>query len=204
MKTIVQTIALVLLNWIPTLCWWSLMVALPFLPFLAIGLATSNGPFSMPVPVKFEQVVVKVPDIEYDNFHKTINATRGTFRLSFEPTWQNKAIWLLYFVTVVAGLVIVTFQVRKILKTLWYNNPFDESNYRRVRIVAAVLIAWFVGRVIFLFLIEKSILSTVNFSHVTLAYDNDMVVLWTGLAMLVLEAVFKRGRDLDEDDQLTI
>lgn len=180
------------------------MLLTPILLWLAVKFANNTSVFRLAVPVAFRSSGVKVMGAEEDNLNKVITTTNGRINISFDPSWQNKTMAMLCFAAAFAGAVIAIYQVRKILKSLQRNEPFDRLNFYRVRIIGFLLITYFVGKVIFVFLVEKIVLSSVNFQHVKLAYFSDIVILWAGLIMLVLEALFKRGADLEEEEKLTI
>ena len=66
------------------------------------------------------------------------------------------------------------------------------------------MLAYFVAKFIFIILMKVFLQSMFSFDHMKLAYDNDLGFLYVEVVMLILEAVFKRGLILEEEEQLTI
>lgn len=109
---------------------------------------------------------------------------------------------MLLFAAAFTTLAIVGYQVKEILGSLQRNEPFNKMNFHRVRIIAFTLIGVFIGEMITYIIIERTMLSQAGSEYIKL--ESTKEILWTGLAMLVLEAVFKRGTYLEEEKKLTI
>ena len=178
------------------------MVAPLFLIGIGVAIANQSNKFTITLPVKFKSTSVKVRGVDYSKFHEAITSKKGEIHLGFEPTWQNNVIAVLLFAAAFATMAIVGYQVKEILESLRRNEPFNKRNFHRVRIIAFMLIGAFISEMIFFMILERTMLSLVESEYISLESTKNL--LWAGLIMLVLEAVFKRGTYLEEEEKLTI
>jgi len=200
---VLHRMALDILEFTVRLCWWGILIMTPLL-LGAIFFAGESNKFHLKVPVKFRDGSIKVPGFEYEKVHKLIMTDAGTLNIHFEPTLQNKVIGILLFSVCYSAFAIVIYQVRKILKSLMRNDPFNNMNFYRVRIIAYILIGAFVAEILFFLIMRSTVLSAPHYQTLNIAYTDHVFLLWAGLTMLALEAVFKRGAYLEEEEQLTI
>ena len=201
---VLHRMALDTLAFIVRIYWWGVLVMTPVLIGGAIFFLRGSGKFHVAVPVRFQRGSIKVPGFEYDKVHKLIMTDTGTLSIGFEPTWQNKLIALVLFTASFGAFAVVIYQVNKILKSLMRNDPFDNMNFYRIRVIAYVLIGSFLAEMVFFMVMKNTVFSAPHYQTINIAYTAHAFLLWAGLTMLALEAVFKRGAYLEEEEQLTI
>ncbi len=184
---------------------WVLLVGIPFMVLVVfVILNGSNDFFTIKVPVEFEEVFIrKVPRIDSSKVHMLI-ADSGTISVRIYRTWQNMTIMAICFLSLYLAFLVVVCQIKNIIKSLRQGKPFDKENLKRLRVVGYVLVLFFISKQVYIFLAQKVLFSMFDFNHIELAYDKNVGILITGLIMLSLEAVFKRGVVLEEEEQLTI
>jgi hypothetical protein len=205
MSNFFQRISLSAITFGSRIVWlWILLIGVPFIIIAMLAIIYGSNDFSTKVPVKLDDTFIrKIPRIDEPKTHMLI-ANSGTITVRIQRTWQNMALLFSCILALFGGVLVTTYQIKSIIRSFRRNEPFDKINLRRIRIIAFVLIAYFVGKQVYILVAKQIVSSMFVFDHMKLGYDRDFGFLIAGLALLVLEAVFKRGTYLEEEEQLTI
>ena len=204
MKRYLQTFALVIIHNTCRVGWWGgLLVCVLGVPVITYQVLSGTYPkFNVvKVPVKFNEIWLT--NLEGQSVKGLFTST-GVLNVRFYNTGINGIIKLLFAVAALGAMLIIFYQVKKMSKSFWRDQPFDKFNLKRVRIVAFVLIAYFIGIQLYNLFTKQIVLSQFPLEHMKLALYNGVEFLWAGIIILVLEEAFARGVVLEEEEQLTI
>jgi hypothetical protein len=135
----------------------------------------------------------------------------GTLFLKFNPQVSGdiviKPFLQAFFswISVSALMVsIVLFELRRILKSVAADHPFEKGNSKNITVIGTTLIA---GSLIIPVLegrIFSEIIRALQISNINFSYSMDCTLLFTGIIILILAGVFQYGNYLQEEVDSTI
>ena len=134
---------------------------------------------------------------------------RGKADLSIDTSSVN-ALYLFTAITEVAGIVglYVLIQLRALFASLAGGVSFTQENSTRIKRIGLVLLTWAVVNPILQYFGGRSILSEYSLGvtgiELTPAFELSGLMIFVGLAMLVLSGVLNEAASIHEDQQLTI
>ena len=121
--------------------------------------------------------------------------------LPIKPVLQAAFIW----VSVVTLMMsIILFELKRILKSVVQDNPFEKVNSKNLTVIAVVLIT---GSFIVKFLegrVASAVIQTLQISNISINYSIDVNLLLTGILILILAGVFQYGNYLQEEVDSTL
>lgn len=204
MNNSLQKGSLTILDTGTRLIWIYTLFAIVFTVIIMLFFVFDSKEFTVTVPVKFDKVFIRdVPRIDGSKIHRLIT-DRGTINVHMQRTWQNIAILLSCLLALFTGAVVVIHQIKNIIRSFRQGKPFDKLNLKRIRTIAFILIGYFLGKQVYILITWQILSSMFAFKGMKLAYDRGFGFLIVGLVLLTLEAAFKRGADLEEEEHLTI
>jgi hypothetical protein len=141
----------------------------------------------------------------------SLSATFGSLMFKFDPQTIGEIVIksflqaLFMWISVSALMVsVVLFEVKRILKSVIADNPFEKGNSKNLTVISLVLIA---GSFIVPFMegrIATAIIQTLKISSINVSYSLDCNLLFTGIVMLILAGVFQYGNYLQEEVDSTL
>jgi hypothetical protein len=204
MNNSLQKGSLTILDTGTRLIWIYTLFAIVFTVIILVFFLFSSNEFTITVPVKFDKVFIRdVPRIDGSKIHRLVTE-RGTINVHMQRTWLNFAILLSCLLVLFTGAMIVIYQIKNIIRSFRQGKPFDKLNLKRLRTIAFLLIGYFLGNQVYIFITGQILSSMLVFKGMKLAYDRGFGFLIVGLVLLTLEAAFKKGADLEEEEKLTI
>ena len=129
----------------------------------------------------------------------TVNKKQGYFNL--KPYLQS--IFLLSAILSAIFTAILN-ELRKILKTVILDNPFDKENSKRLTIIAVVLMIGSLFVNIARVSIATAFVKITNITGISINYNIDFSMLLYGFLILILAGVFKYGCYLQEEYDATL
>jgi Protein of unknown function (DUF2975) len=99
---------------------------------------------------------------------------------------------------------VILFEVKRILKSVIRDNPFEKGNSKNLTIIAISLI---VGSLVMPLLegrIFSAIIRVLQISNINFSYSIDCTLLFTGIIILILAGVFQYGNYLQEEVDSTL
>jgi hypothetical protein len=121
--------------------------------------------------------------------------------LMIKPFLQAFFAWI-----AVAALMmsVILFELKRILKSVVQDNPFEKGNSKNLTIIGIALI---VGSLIMPLLegrIVSAIIRVLQISNINFNYSIDCTLLFTGIIILILAGVFRYGNYLQEEVDSTL
>jgi Protein of unknown function (DUF2975) len=121
--------------------------------------------------------------------------------LMIKPFLQAFFAWI-----AVAALMmsIILFELKRILKSVVKDNPFEKGNSKNLTVIAIALVA---GSFIMPLLegrIVSAIIRVLQISNINFSYSMDCTLLFTGIIILILAGVFQYGNYLQEEVDSTL
>lgn len=191
-----------LLRYLVEFTWYSQWVFLGLIMVKFVGNIFSPGnTFSWPVSFTAKihgSITSPNPDIVV----KGLKITEGTLHFDTMNHWHANALMLLGTLLLAIPFLLITFQLRKILKSFVSNDPFLKSNLRRVRSIGFILISYPI--VVYIFGIGYIQYLNYNFGDYGFVNSLEVWPLFFGLLTLLLSEVFRLGLEYREDNDLTI
>jgi len=121
--------------------------------------------------------------------------------IMIKPVLQALFLWL----TVGAAMVaVILFEVKKILKTVCADNPFEKSNSKNLTVIACALIVGSLTVNIFAARFASAVIKALQIANMSLGYSIDLTLLLTGILILILAGVFRYGNYLQEEVDSTL
>lgn len=191
-----------MLRYLVNFLWYSqlVIIGLILVKFL-VNLFSPMNTFSWPVTFIAqvqEKVVSQNPNISLSG----IQVNKGTLMFDTLDDWQANVIMFLGILIVAVPFLMVTFQIRKILRSFVSNNPFLKSNLHRIRFIGIVLVLYPIVAYIFGFF--YTLYLNTNFGGQEFVNNVDLWPLLFGLFAFVLSEVLRLGIEYREDNDLTI
>ncbi|MEX8547827.1 MAG: DUF2975 domain-containing protein [Mucilaginibacter sp.] len=185
--------------------WWLEWVGAIACIFLGIIAAQIRKGFTLQVPINYSPVTIRqLYPIKKDFPMGILNTTDGTLSIHVPANWQNITMLLIGYGLIFSTIVIITYQLKRIFENFKQNVPFNEFNMLRIRNIAVVLISYSFVQGLFVVVVNQILKSNLRFTHLELAYDFNVSYLLVGIALFVVEGVFRKGISLEEEKQLTI
>lgn len=129
----------------------------------------------------------------------TVNKKQDYFNL--KPYLQS--IFLLSAI-LSAIFTAILYELRKILKTVILDNPFDKENSKRLTIIAVVLMIGSLFVNIARASIATAFVKVTNITGISINYNIDFSMFLYGFLILILAGVFKYGCYLQEEYDATL
>jgi hypothetical protein len=121
---------------------------------------------------------------------------------------------LLYGFLLVIALILITFQMRLIFKSFNHQGYFDQSNPRRIKKIAIIILIWVISDYVLRFIPQiiipdyfiSSSVGLNSFSHGGHfgLFGFDLKLLTVSIIIYMLSIVYKFGNNLKEETSLTI
>ena len=173
------------------------ITAVGFVIFLLASIIISR------VPAK--DLVVSV------NMSGYLNTTFGQTMFRFIPPTNGEIMIksflqaLFMYISFAALMVsVVLFEVKRILKTVVADNPFEKGNSRNLTVIALVLVAGSVIVPILQWRIAATVIQMLQINNMNATYSVDGNLLFTGILILILAGVFQYGNYLQEEVDSTL
>lgn len=124
---------------------------------------------------------------------------------------QNALLYgamLLSFIALAAGLLLLVYQLRQLVRTIGTPAVFSRTNVVRIRIIGGLLIAAELVKPVMWLVIRPDVLALLNRFHIR--YTSEQVgvstsgLVFAGLLILGLAEVFRSGYQLKQEQELTI
>ena len=145
------------------------------------------------------------------NISGSLQATFGEMMFKFDPQTSGDImikpfLQALFMWISISALIVsaILFEVKRILKTVVNDNPFEKSNSKNLTVIALILMAgslivpFFEGR------IAATIIQTLQLSNIHVSYSLNGTLLFTGILILILAGVFQYGNYLQEEVDSTL
>ncbi len=116
--------------------------------------------------------------------------------LMIKPFLQAFFAWI-----AVAALMmsVILFELKRILKSVVQDNPFEKGNSKNLTIIAIALIAGSLVMPLLEGRIVSAIIRVLQISNINFSYSIDCTLLFTGIIILILAGVFQYGNYLQEE-----
>ncbi len=98
----------------------------------------------------------------------------------------------------------VLFEVKRILKTVVEDKPFEKGNSKNLTIISLVLIAASFILPIFEGRVFSTAIKTLQIGNINIGYSMNWTLLLTGILILILAGVFQYGNYLQEEVDSTL
>ncbi len=121
--------------------------------------------------------------------------------IMIKPVLQALFLWLTVGTAMVA---VILFEVKRILKTVCEDNPFEKSNSKNLTVIACALIAGSLTVNIFASRFASEVIKALQIANMSLGYSIDLTLLLTGVLILILAGVFRYGNYLQEEVDSTL
>jgi hypothetical protein len=99
---------------------------------------------------------------------------------------------------------VVLFEVKRILKAVVADNPFEKGNSKNLVVIAIALLVASIIMPIFESRIVTTIIEALKISNISTSYSIDGTLLFTGILILILAGVFQYGNYLQEEVDSTL
>jgi hypothetical protein len=121
--------------------------------------------------------------------------------LMIKPFLQAMFIWI----SVISLMLSITlFEIKRILKTVVKDNPFEKENSKNLTVIAVTLIS---GSFLVKFLeglVATAAIQALKIANIDITYSIDWTLLATGILLLILAGVFQYGSYLQEEVDSTL
>ncbi|MDI6901586.1 MAG: DUF2975 domain-containing protein [Anaerosomatales bacterium] len=173
---------------------------------LVVAFSDTGGEPSVNLPVRFAVDTATVP-LESSLFGAGMLDT-ALGEASFQgsgPGWFIAVSILGVAMFAVPALFVLSL-LRRVLATVVEGDPFAEANVRRIRTIGLLVIIFELLRQTVGFAIEALVMSTTEMPGFTLqaVYEGSLTIIFVGLVVVVLSEVFRYGRQLQLDSDLTV
>ena len=125
----------------------------------------------------------------------------ATGDIMIKPFLQALFMWMSFGALMVS---VILFEVKRILKSVEVDNPFEKGNSKNLTVIAIALMAGSILVPIFEGGIGNVIIETLKISNMHISYSLDGNLLFTGILILILAGVFKYGNYLQEEVDSTL
>jgi predicted metal-binding membrane protein len=130
---------------------------------------------------------------------KFIPPTNGEIML--KPFLQALFMWISFSALMVS---VVLFEVKRILKTVITDNPFENGNSENLTVIALTLIVGSFVTPILEMRIASTVIQMLQINNMNATYSVDGNLLFTGVLILILAGVFQYGNYLQEEVDSTL
>lgn len=194
-----------ILSTIANLIWWLEWLGGAYCIIMGIMAGFIKKGYVFIIPINYDPITIRQI---YSNSKNgpvgILNSTNGNLAFGIHANFQNIIMLLIGFGSLYAAILIVTYQLKKILHSLKQNQPFQQLNILRLKIIAFVLIGYSLVQWAFVIVVTRILVSTFRFPHMDLTYGFNYNCLFMGVILLAVQEIFKTGMLLEEDKQLTI
>jgi hypothetical protein len=185
--------------------WWLEILGGCTLAVMVFITAHIRRGFALQVPVTYSPITIKqIYPVGTGNDFSVLNTNNGILSIHVPANWQTIALLLIGFGLLFSVVLLITYQLKKLMEKLSNNQPFHSTNRFRIRNVAWLLMGYSVAQWIFTIVVNQILLMNFNFRHMELTYDFNISCFLIGLVILVLEGIFKAGSALEEEQQFVI
>jgi len=132
-------------------------------------------------------------------FFKFIPQVSGDIMI--KPFLQAFFSWIAVAALMVS---IILFELRRILKSVVADHPFEKGNSRHLTVIAITLIAGSLIVPVLQGRIFSAIIQALQISNIDFSYSMDCTLLFTGIIILILAGVFQYGNYLQEEVDSTV
>ncbi len=140
-----------------------------------------------------------------------LSVTLGSLYLDFNPQVSGDILIkpflqaLFAWISVSALLVsLILFRVKRILKSVVADHPFQKGNSKNLTAIAIILIVASLIMPVLQGRIFSAIIDALKISNINFSYSLDCTLLFTGILILILAGVFKYGNYLQEEVDSTL
>jgi hypothetical protein len=185
--------------------WWLEILGGCTLTVMVFLTAYIRRGFALQVPVTYSPITIKqIYPVSTRNDFSVLNTNNGILSIHVPANWQTIVLLLIGYGLLFGVIVLITYQLKKLLERFSDNQPFHSTNRFRIRNVAFALLGYSVAQWIFTIVVNQILLINFNFKHMELTYDFNISCFLIGLVILVLEGIFKAGSALEEEQQFVI
>ncbi len=186
--------------------WWIEWIGTGILLSMILVTSFLGRSISLNFPVTFSPVSFKtVPSVNKDIPPGVINVMDGNFYVAVNHTWQNVLMLVAIVIAVAAVFIVITWHLKRIFRSLCYNEAFGEDNVLRIRQIGLVLIVFAVLQFLTNIIINGFLKTHFTWDEsIQLTYAFRFSYLFTGLVLIVVAQIFKEGVNLKEETNLTI
>jgi hypothetical protein len=138
----------------------------------------------------------------------TINGTQlfkfdpqSTGDIMIKHVLQAVFLWVSIVLLITSA---VLFEVKRILKTVVEDKPFEKGNSKNLTIISLVLIAASFILPIFEGRVFSTAIKTLHIGNINIGYTMNWTLLLTGILILILAGVFQYGNYLQEEVDSTL
>jgi hypothetical protein len=162
--------------------------------------------FALQIPISYLPMTsAQIQSAGQNKNFGVINTTNGILSINVDASWQNIMLILLGYGALLAVVVLITYQIKRIFENFRQDQPFHQSNIGRIANIALILIGYSLVQWTFVIVVNQILLSRFTIWHnLELTYDFNFSCLIVGVVLLAVQGVFKAGLVLEEDKQLTI
>jgi hypothetical protein len=185
--------------------WWLEWIGLVTVVTVVIAAAVTRKAFAIAVPVTFSNITIRqVQPLNKDFPAATLNTTSGNLYLHADASLFSVVMLLIAFGLLFTLVLTVTYQLKIIFSNFKQNVPFNEVNIYRIRNIAFVLICYSVAQWLYVAIMNRVLISNLQWEHMQLTYSFNFSWLLTGIALVVVAEIFKQGTLLENEQKLTI
>ncbi|MFC1553448.1 DUF2975 domain-containing protein [candidate division KSB1 bacterium] len=211
METLKKSQSLRFLRFITNFSWYFVLVIIALIMVKIIidvfaGSGTANpGTFSIPAKIEiYDSGLIEVYS-ESENTRAEFELQTGTLKISTGDLLP--LIFLaLFTVSAFVMLAFVIYYFRKIFNNLYLDDPFKMENIKRVRTIGYLIIGievfFFVKFVVLNEIFRSKIF--IQDGDISFIHSFNWMVIFSGLAVLVIAEIFRLGFEIKEEQKLTI
>lgn len=200
-----QTFVVRALRLITTIIWVFFLVLFVFVEGVIVLKAVTGDFFHRDIEVHLRSVEA-LPSFTSDSGIVRFNGVAGAdakLQLLMKATPLTTSFVLIGFTAIAFAILAVVFQVRKILRSIRKNEPFDHKNIRRLRIISLCLLA----------IAVLGFLSSLFNRHLLTKYAGDASSHYIGkmeigltpvimaMVVFVLSEIFRQGYTLKTENE---
>jgi hypothetical protein len=194
-----------ILSAIVNLIWWLEWLGGAYCIIMGTMAACIRKAYVFIIPINYDPITIRqIYTIQKNGPVGILNSTNGNLAFGIRANLQNIVMLLVAFCVLFGAILIITYQLKKILHSLKQHEPFQQKNIVRLKTIAFVLIGYSLLQWVFVIVVTQILVSPFRFPHMDLTYGFNYNCVLMGVILLVVQEIFKSGMLLEEDKQLTI
>lgn len=184
----------------------AILIAMPLFKLFAAPNNAADWAWGLPVPATVRDSAATVSTM-WGPARLELGAVRGSLRLpvSMLPWWLMAVVWT-YVAAQFTLILMVMYNVRRILQRVRDGAPFDRYNARRLRSVGLMILALAISTGVGEFMTSRAVGNALASSTLVVSrgLHFNQPLLLVALVLVVLAEVFRRGSELETEQSLVI
>lgn len=172
----------------------------------SLVLSTFIGPQAgYSIPLNFKSVLIEDASVYNSNlWSPEVTAKDGFITLRFNQSSLDFVLISIGFSLFAAIWTFILYQFKQIFQNFRNGFLFVESNLKRIRIIAYVIIAAPILKWVLYFPLHRIILNHITLEKVELTNPFNYYLLVTGLFILAMVEIFRVGIKLEEEQEYMV